>query len=33
VIEHLLEGHEAGRLACVHVQHLTTTKATHGVIG
>lgn len=33
VIDHILRVTKPGRLACVHVQQLTTTKATHGVIG
>lgn len=33
VIDGLLRATKPGRLACVHVQQLTTTKATHGVIG
>jgi hypothetical protein len=33
VIEHLLRITKPGRVACVHVQQLTTTKATHGIIG
>jgi len=33
VIDHLLRVLRPGRLACVHVQQLSTTKATHGVIG
>lgn len=33
VIDHILRLTKPGRLACVHVQQLTTTKATHGVIG
>ena len=33
VIRGLLRATKPGRLACVHVQQLTTTKATHGVIG
>lgn len=33
VVEHQLRVTRPGRLACVHVQQLTTTKATHGVVG
>ena len=33
VIRGLLDATKPGRLACVHVQQLTTSKATHGVIG
>jgi DNA modification methylase len=33
VIRGLLNATKPGRLACVHVQQLTTSKATHGVIG
>lgn len=33
VIEHLLRVTKPGRIACVHVQQLATTKAVHGVIG
>ena len=33
IIDQLLRVTKPGRLACVHVQQLTTTKATHGVIG
>ena len=33
IIDQLLGVTKPGRLACVHVQQLTTTKATHGVIG
>lgn len=33
VVRHLLRVTKPGRLTCVHVQQLTTTKATHGVIG
>jgi DNA modification methylase len=33
VIRDLLRITKPGRLACVHVQQLTTTKTTHGVIG
>lgn len=33
VIDHILRLTKPGRLACVHVQQLTTMKATHGVIG
>lgn len=33
VIAHLLRVTKPGRLMCVHVQQLSTTKATHGVIG
>lgn len=33
IIEHNLRVTKPGRIACVHVQQLTTTKATHGVIG
>lgn len=31
VIDHMLRVTKPGRLSCVHVQQLTTTKATHGV--
>lgn len=33
IIEHNLRVTKPGRIACVHVQQLTTTKANHGVIG
>lgn len=33
VVRDLLRVTRPGRLACVHVQQLSTTKATHGVIG
>lgn len=33
VIREVLRLTKPGRLSCVHVQQLTTTKATHGVIG
>lgn len=33
VIRGVLEATKPGRLSCVHVQQLPTTKATHGVIG
>jgi hypothetical protein len=33
IIDGLLAATKPGRLACVHVQQLSTTKATHGVIG
>lgn len=33
IIDQLLRVTKPGRLACVHVQQLPTTKATHGVIG
>lgn len=33
VIRGLQRATKPGRLACVHVQQLTTTKATHGIIG
>lgn len=33
IIDQLLRVTKPGRLACVHVQQLTTAKATHGVIG
>lgn len=33
VIRHLLRVTKPGRVACVHVQQLTTTKATNGVVG
>lgn len=33
IIEHNLRVTQPGRIACVHVQQLTTTKANHGVIG
>lgn len=33
IIDHMLRVTRPGRLSCVHVQQLTTTKATHGEIG
>lgn len=33
VVEHVLRLTKPGRLSCVHVQQLSTTKATHGVVG
>lgn len=33
IVEHQKRVTKPGRLACVHVQQLTTTKATHGVVG
>lgn len=33
IIDHLLRLTKPGRLACVHVQQLSTMKATHGVVG
>lgn len=33
IIEHMLRVTRPGRLSAVHVQQLSTTKATHGVIG
>lgn len=33
VIEHMLRVTKPGRLSCVHVMQLSTTKATHGVVG
>jgi hypothetical protein len=33
IIDHVLRVTKPGRLSVVHVQQLTTTKATHGVIG
>lgn len=33
IIDHVLRATRPGRLSCVHVQQLATTKATHGVIG
>lgn len=33
VVRDLLRVTKSGRLACVHVQQLTTTKATHGTVG
>lgn len=33
VIDHVLRLTKPGRLSCVHVQQLSTTKATHGVVG
>ena len=33
IADHMLRVTKPGRLSCVHVQQLTTTKATHGVIG
>lgn len=33
IIDHQLRVTKPGRIACVHVQQLTTTKATHGHVG
>jgi hypothetical protein len=33
ILEHLLRLTKPGRICCVHVQQLTTTKSTHGVVG
>lgn len=33
IIEHLLRVTKPGRLACVHVQQIPTTKAVHGMVG
>lgn len=33
IISHVLRVTKPGRLSCVHVQQLSTTKATHGVVG
>lgn len=33
IIDHMLRVTKPGRISCVHVQQLTTTKATHGVVG
>lgn len=33
ILEQLLRVTKPGRVSCVHVQQLTTTKSTHGVIG
>lgn len=33
VVDELLRVTKPGRLACIHVQQLSTTKATHGIIG
>lgn len=33
IIDHQLRVTKPGRIACIHVQQLTTTKSTHGVIG
>lgn len=33
VIDHVLRLTKPGRISCVHVQQLSTTKATHGVVG
>lgn len=33
VIDHILRVTKPGRISCVHVQQLSTTKATHGIIG
>jgi hypothetical protein len=33
IIDHVLRVTRPGRLSCVHVQQLSSTKATHGVIG
>ena len=33
IVDHQLRVTKPGRLACIHVQQLTTTKATHGFVG
>jgi DNA modification methylase len=33
IIDHVYRALKPGRICCVHVQQLTTTKSTHGVIG
>lgn len=33
IVEHQLRTIKPGRIACIHVQQLTTTKATHGHVG
>lgn len=33
IVEHQLRVTKPGRIACIHVQQLTTTKATHGFVG
>lgn len=33
IVDHQLRVTKPGRLACIHVQQLTTTKATHGHVG
>lgn len=33
IVEHQLRVTKPGRIACVHVQQITTTKATHGFVG
>lgn len=33
IVDHQLRVTKPGRIACVHVQQLTTTKATHGFVG
>ena len=33
IVEHQLRTTKPGRIACIHVQQLTTTKATHGHVG
>lgn len=33
IVEHQLRTTKPGRIACIHVQQLTTTKATHGFVG
>lgn len=33
IVEHQLRVTKPGRIACIHVQQLTTTKATHGYVG
>jgi hypothetical protein len=33
IVEHQLRLTKPGRIACIHVQQLTTTKATHGFVG
>lgn len=33
IVDHVLRLTKPGRISCVHVQQLTSTKATHGVIG
>lgn len=33
IVDHQLRVTKPGRIACIHVQQLTTTKATHGFVG
>lgn len=33
IVEHQLRVTKPGRIACIHVQQLTTTKSTHGFVG